>query len=1157
MARRIRFPAIPWNLLLVFLLLAMGMGVVGFLFFEYQKAHICQEQESYLATIANSKVQQIANWRKERHRDATVLSNARSFARAIQQWRTDPTALGLKAEILDWMSSELNAYTYSVVFLFDPDGNVLLAAPDNIVSIDVPTKTLVTDAVRTRQVILSDFHRVELSSQIDLDLVVPLFVSSDKTLPPVGILVLRIDPDQFLYPLIQSWPTPSQTGETLLIERDENDVLYLNELRHRKKTALSLRLPMSNEQLPAAAAVRSYAGFVEGMDYRGVPVWAVTQSIPDSPWFLVAKVDAAEITAPIAERGRWVALLVGLLILATGASIVLFWQNQQAAFYRERYQSEKARRRLAQQVDTIMRLANDIILLADDSGRIIQINERAIAAYGYSREQLLQMNLRDLRPPEIRAQVGEQWRQIKPEGMIFETSHQRQDGTTFPVEVSARPIELDSQKFYQEMIRDISERKQADEEIRLRAQQLELLYDAGLTLNQTLEPHAQLELLCQIATKALHSDNVTFFRYDAARNDLGFEFGVGLDQELGVLREKRFPLGAERGLIGWVAQRRISHHLSDVTADPRWIVTDQVIRSALWVPVLHDEQLLGVLSASSPRLSAFTPQDERLFVLFANQVAVAMENARLFEETRRRLAELDAVNRISTALRAAQTIEEMLPRLAQETQNILDVAAVTIWLHDPEKNELCQVATSGFPNIHTCLKPGEGIAGKVFESGQTYISPDFKTDPGTDAALRNLVPPGLRGTAVPIRAADKSMGVLFASVELPRQMTVGEISLLTTLAEIAGNAIHRTRLHEQTERRLEQLQSLHTIDISITRSFDLGETLGVLLEQALAQLRVDAGSILLLNHHTGMLEYAAGRGFRTESVEHSRLRLGEENAGRAALERCIVSADFRNPNASLAHAQLIANENFLSYYRVPLIVKEQIKGVLEIFHRSPLNPDAEWLGFMEVLAGQAAIALDNATLFNDLQQSNVELTQAYDMTIEGWSRALDLRDMETEGHTQRVTQMVLKLARAMGMDEEDLGHIRRGALLHDIGKIAIPDAVLFKPSPLTDTEWEIMRKHPTYAYALLSTIPYLQFALDIPYCHHEKWDGTGYPRGLKGKQIPLAARVFAIVDVWDALRSDRPYRAAWTEEKALEYHREQAGKHFDPRVVKVFLEMVC
>ena len=187
-----------------------------------------------------------------------------------------------------------------------------------------------------------------------------------------------------------------------------------------------------------------------------------------------------------------------------------------------------------------------------------------------------------------------------------------------------------------------------------------------------------------------------------------------------------------------------------------------------------------------------------------------------------------------------------------------------------------------------------------------------------------------------------------------------------------------------------------------------------------------------------------------------------------------------------------------------------------------------------------------------------ELQRAYDETIEGWSRALDLRDKETEGHSRRVTEMTLSLAREFGIhNAEELVYIRRGAFLHDVGKLGIPDAILLKPEALSEEEMEIMRKHPTYAFEMLSPIAYLRPSLAIPYCHHEKWDGSGYPRGLRGEEIPLAARLFSVSDVWDALLSDRPYRLKWSKEKAFEHIQALAGTDLDPRVVKVFIKIIA
>lgn len=241
----------------------------------------------------------------------------------------------------------------------------------------------------------------------------------------------------------------------------------------------------------------------------------------------------------------------------------------------------------------------------------------------------------------------------------------------------------------------------------------------------------------------------------------------------------------------------------------------------------------------------------------------------------------------------------------------------------------------------------------------------------------------------------------------------------------------------------------------------------------------------------------------------------------------------------------------------PLVSHNHTFGMLNLQSNQANFFEAERNDMLQTYASQVAAALDNALLFQHLQQVNHEVTSAYDMTIEGWSRALDLRDHETEGHTQRVTWMTEQLAAAMGkFSAEELIHVRRGALLHDIGKMGVPDAILHKPGPLDDDEWVIMRRHPVYAYQLLAPILYLQGSLDIPHYHHERWDGTGYPKGLQAEAIPLAARVFAVVDVWDALRSDRPYRKGWSDQRIMEYLATESGKHFDPMVVEVFLQLL-
>jgi HD-GYP domain-containing protein (c-di-GMP phosphodiesterase class II) len=377
------------------------------------------------------------------------------------------------------------------------------------------------------------------------------------------------------------------------------------------------------------------------------------------------------------------------------------------------------------------------------------------------------------------------------------------------------------------------------------------------------------------------------------------------------------------------------------------------------------------------------------------------------------------------------------------------------------------------------------------------------------------------------------------------------------LQGIARDMTERRSSEEQTRHQVERLSGLRAIDMAITASLDVRVTLNVLLDQVTAQLHVDAADILLFSPQLQVLEYAVSRGFKTSALQHSRLRPGEGYAGKAALERrTVVVRDLQEERDGLRRAPQIAREGFASYIGVPLVAKGQLKGVLEIFHRSKLSVEPDWMEFLDQLASQAALAIGNATQFDELQRTNLSLTLAYDATLEGWSQAVDLRDPDIGGHTRRVTELTLQVVQALGIEPDKLEHVRRGALLHDVGTMGIPDSILLKPGPLTNEEWAAMRKHPVYAYELLAPIDFLRPVLDIPYCHHEKWDGSGYPQGLQGDQIPLPARAFAIVDVWDALTSNRPYRPAWTSEKAWDHIRGQSGSHFDPRVVEEFMRLV-
>jgi putative nucleotidyltransferase with HDIG domain len=469
---------------------------------------------------------------------------------------------------------------------------------------------------------------------------------------------------------------------------------------------------------------------------------------------------------------------------------------------------------------------------------------------------------------------------------------------------------------------------------------------------------------------------------------------------------------------------------------------------------------------------------------------------------------------------------------------------------------------------------GTCLCGRAAQDGEVLYASHL-------GAEHAITCPGIAGHGhyiVPLRVGDSTIGVLNTYVGDGHARDGREEQFLRASADVLTSIIVRRRAEERAAARMKQVAALNDIASAILAGPDMQGTLSLLVERVVRELHVDAAAVLLRRGDSEQLEFAAGTGFRTEALHYTRLRFGQGYAGRSAQERRVIAIpDLGRDPGELSRAPLLPREEFVSYlgvpmiapedesdseefrsfFGVPLLAKGQVKGVIEVFNRTPLHPDKEWLCFLESMADQAALAVDNVALFKGLQRSNIELQRSYDATLEGWVRALDMRDRETEGHTRRVTEMAECFARALGSSDADVLVVRRGALLHDIGKIVIPDAILHKPGPLDRDEGVVMRSHAERGYEFVASIDYLRPAADIPHYHHEKWDGSGYPRGLAGNAIPLAARLFAMVDVFDALVSERPYKPAWPREKAIEEIRSHAGTYFDPALVDVFLTSVC
>jgi PAS domain S-box-containing protein/putative nucleotidyltransferase with HDIG domain len=724
------------------------------------------------------------------------------------------------------------------------------------------------------------------------------------------------------------------------------------------------------------------------------------------------------------------------------------------------------------------------------------------------------------------------------------------------------------------------------EEATNRADRLALLNRIARAANTTLELDDLLRNVHREISSLIASDAFFIALCDHATQELDFRILV----DRGVLAPpKRHPIGS--GLSGLVVSTRRPFLARNLEQEqdhlPPFCLlgTGEMPASWLGVPMLLNDQVIGVISAQSYRPNAYDDAEMELLSTIADTVAVAIDKARLFKEATRRARQLTVLN--AAAIQVQQTFDSFtILRTACDQVQRLGIFAYVFVSNNAEQVELVHIAMGketlreyaarfGERKVHLSV-PLSAIQDEWDRllAGETYIAPAL------GAHLLARLPPEdrLMGEwmlqqsqhdqllVAPLTTKDATIGFIAINGDPLSEADIPAVALFARhvsvaldnarlFQEIQQELVERKRAEGQVQRQVQRLAALHSIDTAISSSLDLRVTLNIILEQVTSQLHVDAADILLFNPYLQMLQFAAGRGLRARVTSHTHLPLGVGYAGRAALERKTISV----PNLAEATDELPValrgNEEFVTYVALPLIAKGEVKGVLEVFHRSRLEYDQEWMDFLVTLAAQTAIAIDNMTLFDTLQRSNIELSLAYDTTLEGWSRALELRDRETEGHTLRVAELTTRLARAMGIKDSEIVHIRRGALLHDIGKMGIPDSILLKPGPLSEEEWEIMRKHPTYAYELLSPIAYLQPALDIPYCHHEKWDGTGYPRGLSREQIPLAARIFAVVDVWDALSSERPYRRAWSPDQTRKYILSISARHLDPNAVEAFMRL--
>jgi len=747
---------------------------------------------------------------------------------------------------------------------------------------------------------------------------------------------------------------------------------------------------------------------------------------------------------------------------------------------------------------------SDAIFLIDkQSGKVLQANRAASFLYGYSHAELVTLKVTDFQEKSKKTPKAAQEDPSDQEKTITIRLdwHKRKNGTIFPVEITISFFERKGMPVYIAAIRDITKRKMAEKTMLLQSTALQSTANAIVITDRR-------------------------GRIEWANLSFSILTGYSLAEAMGENPGDLVKSGAH--------DLRFYQHLWDtILSGKTW--SGELLNRKKDGSIYNEQMTVTPVKANGAEITHF--------------IAIKQD----ITEQKKREHELESLAAVSEALRSASTRTDLLTMVVDQLVVLLNTDGAALVLRDTHTGESGVEAIRGefMKELREHLLSGTGNFGQIYETGTPFVTQELTNEEGV-AWSGELE--GMHAVAgVPLIVRTQVIGALW--IERQGAFDPAEIRLLTSIADMAANAIHRETSREETIQQLERLATLHSMDQMVIGGLDLKVILKFIIDKVATHLNVEAVAVLLFNPHTQQLEFADGRGFWTNAIETTHLGIGEGMAGAVAGEqKTLYLPDLASSTLSLP--PIILNEGFVSYFATPLVVKGQVKGVLEVFQRNRIDPGSGWVNFFELLAGQTAIAIDNAQLFEGLQRSNQELSLAYDATIEGWSRAMDLRDNDTEGHTQRVTELTIRLARAAGVSEKEIVHMRRGALLHDMGKLGVPDSILLKPGPLTESEWEIMHTHPLLVYEMLAPIAYLRPALDIPTYHHEKWDGSGYPRGIRGEQIPLAARIFAVVDVFDALISERPYRPAWSKEAAIAYICTSSGTHFDPQSVDLFLKLI-
>lgn len=1109
------------NITGITILICLIFGGIGALVFNIEIKNYTTDKYNEQKAIANQKIDQIRNWQNERLSDARVISQNQHFGKLVGLLQDSPEDTDL-AYIQQTIDSLVDAYGYYGIGVLARDGTLLLhtenffAQDHNLLANPIET-TLVSD-----QPAFTDFYLTNDNNQVLLSIVAILHGDNQQ---PVGYIHFQIDPTDFLFPLLQTWPIPTSTAETLLVKRVDNRIVFINPTRFFPAAPLSRSISVTETHIPAVQAVLGKTGYTEGTDYRGEAVVAYITPVQGTGWYMVSKMDKAEVFAALYQQTgllTGVILLLNLIVISISINLNHSQQNQ---LYKKLFSLQKDENQIREFFRATLYSMGDGVIITDINGLITQMNPVAENLTGWREAEALGTPLAEvfkLLQSVTRTPV-EDTAQMVMIGNAESISGQQfilvsRNGKEYPIIHSGDPIILAGEVDGVVLVfRDMSRENNLRELAIKQNERYQLLFD-----------HLQQGFAL-------------------------FSLNVEDENTIPDLRLIDANLAFER-MIGSTVEALQGKPLSQVLSftDPYWIRTIgevAVTRNPANFEYFFEQ------TKNTYEIQTYSPTSGQVALLI-NDISSRKRTEEAIKISERnfrtRSRELEILYTLSTSLRETQEEGDILPILLHQLNTIIPCDAAEVILCDPTGEMFTVIQASGFlcDSQGLSFSSNTGVTSEVAIRRESLILHDYTSHPKAffaDPAAREIGP----ALFVPMQDKDDLIGILFAARRKGKDsqdFSESELRLISAVSELAGTAIHRVRMSKKARVQLRRTQSLHAIDSTISGSFDLQQVLKTILSTTCTELRVEAAAIAILNHETMALEYQAVHGFTWNDLKLPRIQLPRSLAAEAVMNQKTIHvmgmADHENAN----HFPFSPREKLRDYYAAPIIAKGKILGILEVFSGDSVHTDQDWYDYLETLAGQASLAIDNLTLFESIQATNHQLRITYDHTIEAWSRSIDLHCGEPEGSSIMLAELTIAIATRMEITGKELIDLRRAALLHDIGEANLPDSVLKKTKPLTATERKQIEQHPLVGYEIVNRIDFLRGAAELIRAHHERWDGSGYPDRLRSTDIPIGASILAVADVWMALLSNRPWRAQWTAEQIIDHFTQNKGVLFDPNI---------